>query len=94
MWGSGLVLSCTPGGGLISVSAFRMIFSDLLHLFTASTLRTPMETPTTRVNKIVRIMASISLSSIDRPSFLIILDETLEAENKECSTCVHVNATY
>ena len=73
MWGSGLVFSCTPGGGLISVSVFRVIFSDLLHFFTASTLRIPMEIPTIRVNKNVRIMASVNLSSIDRSSFSIIL---------------------
>ncbi len=40
--------SYIAGGGVISVSVCRVIFSDLLHLFTANTMRRLMDTPRTK----------------------------------------------
>ncbi len=57
--------SYIAGGGFISVSVCRVILSGLLHLFTASTLRTPMDTPTTRVNTNVRTNVTATAGPVD-----------------------------
>ncbi len=58
--------SYITGGGLISVSVCRVIFSDLLHLFTATTMRTPMETPRTRVTRNVRANVRVTVAPVEK----------------------------
>ncbi len=58
--------SYITGGGLISVSVCRVTFSDLLHLFTANTMRTPMETPRTKVNRNVRTNVRATAAPVEK----------------------------
>ncbi len=58
--------SYITGGGIISVSVCRVTFSDLLHLFTASTMRTPMETTTTRVTRNVRVIERATVAPVEK----------------------------
>ncbi len=58
--------SYITGGGLISVSVSRVTFSDLLHLFTDSTTKAPMETPITRVNRNVRANVRETVASVEK----------------------------
>ncbi len=58
--------SYITGGALISVSVCRVTFSDLLHLFTARTMRTPMETPRTRVTRNVRVTERATAAPVEK----------------------------
>ncbi len=67
--------SYITGGGLISVSVCRVTFSDLLHLFTASTLKTPMETPRAMVTRNVRANVRATAAPVEK-------DVTVKQERK------------
>ncbi len=58
--------SSITGGGLISVSECRFTFSDLLHLLTASTPRTPRDTTRTRVNRNVRANVRATVAPVEK----------------------------
>ncbi len=58
--------SYIAGGALISVSVCRVTFSDLLHLFTATTMRTPMETPRAMVTRNVRVTERATVAPVEK----------------------------
>ncbi len=73
--------SYITGGGIISVSVCRVVFLDLLHLFTASTMRRLIEIPRAKVSRNVRITARATETPKERLFSIATITNSVHYDN-------------